>query len=89
MLGNPVGGVIDAVTGNVLDLRRDNETAMDRYVPNNAIKPLSAEDVQKQRDYLNRKIAVDTLTLNELRRMGAINETSNPNASYNPEFYQP
>jgi hypothetical protein len=83
-LTNPIGGFVDALTFGATDFRQDNqpEQLQQQIViqPNQpglsqqvsySVPALNADQIKRQQDYLNRKVATDMLTLEALRNAQA------------------
>lgn len=68
LLNNPVGGTVDALTFNALNLKDDEwkESKKPIYPPNSLPK-LDSEQVDRQLDYMEKRIATDMMTRNALR----------------------
>lgn len=92
MLGNPVGGAVDALTLGMTNLRPDEESSYlpPTVIPGQMATPtmsfspqgetqnfsLNAEERRRQADFLKRKIATDMLTLQTLE----IQQAGDPSA---------
>lgn len=68
ILDNPLGGTVDAVTLGLTNLRPDEPTVTEIYPPNPQIPGLQADEIRKERERLQKNMAINAMTLAQLRQ---------------------
>jgi hypothetical protein len=92
VVGNPLGGTLDAITGGMTNLKQDDMPSM-QSVPkatrlpelsqsfslqelDAAVPAMTADDLKRQVDYYRKRIRTDVETLKALERQNYANQTA-------------